>query len=170
MKNFRVPIGLLFITVMLIVGASCGAPQLTPPSNAPSSSPANPISTNSSPSSSTLPATINTTPSVGSPPQPPVIGKSIWMFPLPPGLPQPRLLTQDEKDVVMRLAGNAPELAAQKYRGFYSTELMWFGYTGESSPYYQHTFGVYYSEFEKGTYQQGSLPPGQYYPGIENRR
>jgi hypothetical protein len=44
---------------------------------------------------------------------------------------------------------------------------MWFGYTGESSPYYQHTFGVYYSEFEKGTYQQGSLPPGQYYPGVD---
>jgi hypothetical protein len=84
----------------------------------------------------------------------PSITPGHWTFYLPSGLEEPRLLTQEEKDMTDRVARGAPDLATAT--PYYFQRWMWVGYNGVNEG------GTFMSILNSNGER---LPPGDF-PGI----
>ena len=90
-----------------------------------------------------------------------------WILPLPPdsGLEKPRILTQEEKDIIIEIALDTPELEKiLKTRKIKKIEFWWLGYPGWNYPHESVEKGIPPTSPPK---QQAGYPENlAYYPAV----
>lgn len=83
---------------------------------------------------------------------------------LPPGVAQPRLLTQDEINKILKITDGVSIALCEtavpaSHRG---NVTLWLGYTGDNFI----TYDVYYQDLVRGTVPDEGFPDYQYYPAV----
>jgi hypothetical protein len=110
-------------------------------------------------------STMTVSPTNFEPSPPPSSALTNWKFPLPPGSKQPRLLTQGEMDMVMKVADTASLAETNNPVSFHKNDIGW-SWLGYSS-YQEKVYTVDYQTIEDDRIPPEGFPNYyKYYPAL----